>query len=618
MMLTALACFARYGRNIPMTEDWLLVPPLTGNEPDLADWLWAQNNEHRIPLPRLIMLILLKVTRGDFRAGMLFNIFSLGVLGLFMIRVSRQLRGGRTSFADAFFPIILLHLGNWDNLFWSWQLSFVVPTVLICLIILVLVRNKLLARRRDAVIGGIGLVLLPLCGAIGLLFVPFLALWFGYIGVRHWHAAKAHAGRQWIGGFLIGSAALALCLTGLYFIGYESPSWTPPRLGPGASLEAAIQFMALGFGPIARSSWMLSIIAAMGFLLFGLFATARGIIQHKGREKHRAMSIMVIFGSFILFSLAMGWGRGAVVSIWGYWPIRYAILAMPALCITFFIWTLYGPTKLRTPLQAGLFLVMGLLIPFNTIHGLHWRNWYVAGMASVERDLMEGTPRSVLAERHRDFLFHSIEPGKLADLMEMLHAAKIGPFARMRVDQVKPKNRISSLTSVHARELVTQEIRYHMPGAGEVFLVWGISGWKPVAEEMRPSGTKIKNKAMHTPMIPENGTFFAKVQLPAGKMLDYGFLITERRGIFDLARPVWDGNRDYRKLVTENGLLEVKSTKTMPNELSSVLDKGRYLLIGVGVLLVTWFSFFVILGFWTNEKRISLRQILIKSHFRKR
>jgi hypothetical protein len=341
----------------------------------------------------------------------------------------------------------------------------------------------------------------------------------------------------------------------------------------------------------------------MGVLLSGILATARGIIRNNSWEKHRAMSSMVIFGSFIIFAIAMGWGRGAVVSIWGYWPIRYVILAMPALCITFFAWALYGPAKLRSIAQTGLFLAMGLLIPFNTIHGLQWRNWYVAGMNSVEKDLLMGTPRSILAERHGKFLIHFKEPSKLADLMQMLHEANIGPFARMQEGHVKPENQISSQTSAQAQRIVTQEIRYHMPEAGEVFFVWGIDGWNTVVEEIRPRGTKVKNNVMHTPMVRDKETFVAKVQLPTGKILDYGFLITKIRGIFDLARPVWDGTKDYRKLVTKNGVIEVKSTKTMPNELSSVLDKSRYLLIGVGVLLVTWLLFFVILGFWENKKK---------------
>ena len=45
--------------------------------------------------------------------------------------------------------------------------------------------------------------------------------------------------------------------------------------------------------------------------------------------------------------------------------------------------------------------------------------------------------------------------------------------------------------------LVTQEFRYHMPEAGEVFLVWG---WQVIAEELRPAGTAVEGNVMHTPM----------------------------------------------------------------------------------------------------------------------
>jgi hypothetical protein len=46
-----LVCIATAGRNIPLAEDWNLVPAYYGLEPDLGSWLWAQNNEHRLPLP---------------------------------------------------------------------------------------------------------------------------------------------------------------------------------------------------------------------------------------------------------------------------------------------------------------------------------------------------------------------------------------------------------------------------------------------------------------------------------------------------------------------------------------------------------------------------------------
>lgn len=45
---------ARFARNIPLSEDWLMVPALAGREPDFWGWVWSQNNEHRLPVPRLV------------------------------------------------------------------------------------------------------------------------------------------------------------------------------------------------------------------------------------------------------------------------------------------------------------------------------------------------------------------------------------------------------------------------------------------------------------------------------------------------------------------------------------------------------------------------------------
>ncbi len=435
MMLVALACIAKYGRNIPLAEDWLLVAPLTGKEPNLLSWLWAQNNEHRVPLPRLMLLGLLKVTNGDFRVGMFFNAITLGVLAFCMILVTRHLRGDRTDFADAFFPVALLHIGNWENLVWSWQLSFVFPTAIICAVLLVFVSHRTLATPGTAVFTGVCLVLLPLCGAIGLVFVPFLALWLSYCGVLHWYSVKKVGGRQWLGGFLIGSAAIALCLMGLYFVGYERPYWNPPSPGLGATLKTTAKFVALGFGPVAAKSWALSTMAAFAVLLPSAVVAVSGVLRHKGLERHRALGVLLFFSTLAVFALAMGWGRSGLVPTVGM-PIRYVLLAVPAFCTAFFVWELYGARKLRTTAQRGLLLGMCLLIPFNTMAGFQWRNWYRQGMDAVEHDLLAGTPPSLLAERHRAFLIHWWDETKLADNMQMLHDAGIGPFTQMREDSV--------------------------------------------------------------------------------------------------------------------------------------------------------------------------------------
>jgi hypothetical protein len=80
MMIADLYILTKLGRVFPLNEDWWLVAPMTGNEPNLFQWYWVQNSEHSIPFPRLILIALLTISHGDYRAGMLFNIGILGAL----------------------------------------------------------------------------------------------------------------------------------------------------------------------------------------------------------------------------------------------------------------------------------------------------------------------------------------------------------------------------------------------------------------------------------------------------------------------------------------------------------------------------------------------------------
>lgn len=97
------------------------------------------------------------------------------------------------------------------------------------------------------------------------------------------------------------------------------------------------------------------------------------------------------------------------------------------------------------------------------------------------------------------------------------------------------------------------EIDYHMPEAGEVFLVWGIDGWQPLPNEQLPPRTMLENGVMHTPMTRNGDMFQAQIEVPAGVTLDYGFQIRSTQSGIPIDW-VWDG--DYTKMVSENSLIE--------------------------------------------------------------
>src|SRR5262249_35788272 len=128
-LLAALGFVGICGSNIPWMDEYDLVPVVTGHRHVTADWLWAQHNEDRIPLSYLLSLGLLGLSGNDFRAGMMFNVLGLGALALALLGTASAVRG-RPSYADAFFPLVLLQWGQAQNFLWSAQVV-VISTVLL-------------------------------------------------------------------------------------------------------------------------------------------------------------------------------------------------------------------------------------------------------------------------------------------------------------------------------------------------------------------------------------------------------------------------------------------------------------------------------------------------------
>ncbi len=422
-LASILLAIARDGRNVPFEEDWLMVGPMTGHEADLPRWLWSQNSEHRLPLPRLVNLVLLRAA-GDFRATMIFDALAVAAAAAAMILVARRLRGGGTSLADAFFPLLLLHLGNWDNLIWAWQIQFVLPTVLACVLLLVMVASRDAPSPAAAAIAAAALVGLPLSGANGLLFSPTLGLWLAY---AVWHRPGDGPPRG--GASLpVAAAGLALLLCGLYFVGYESSPWNVASPGWWATLATTGKFVALGLGPVAAKRWLFFGLVAVAVLLIALGQLIIAFRDAGPVERRRILGLAAFFAAVVLMAVAVGWGRAGRAAETGRMPSRYVLLAAPGLCAVYFTALLYGRGLLRRAFPVALAAGMALLYPLNTWMGLERRAWFGAGFAAFEQDLAAGASKEQLAARHHEFMLHWDEALMVLSLQQ-LHDARIGPFA---------------------------------------------------------------------------------------------------------------------------------------------------------------------------------------------
>jgi hypothetical protein len=285
------------------------------------------------------------------------------------------------------------------------------------------------------------MVLLPLCGGVGLLLMPFFAVWLGYCGYLNWQKAKIKGAGQGISIFFIGSVLSGLGLSIVYFIDYVRPYWNPPSPGFEATLKTAVHVLALSLGPAASKSWKLSTLVIISLLLIAVGVGVHRIFRLKGNERQRATGVLLFFGNLGLFALVLGWGRAGLAPSVGL-PIRYVLLTVPVLCVAYFIWDLYGPHKIRTTAQIALLVVACALLPFNIKSGLDWGGWYQKGMEAVKQDILAGDPPNILAERHGNFLIHWWDKKQLVKSMQMLKKAGIGPFVQMQDDPVTEESAV--------------------------------------------------------------------------------------------------------------------------------------------------------------------------------
>src|SRR5262245_59598764 len=104
----------------------------------------------------------------------------------------------------------------------------ILSAVLVGSVFLIIVRAGTRPSLGSVLLLGPIVLLLPLCGPTGLAYVPALAAWLAYSGVRL--PASHDPGGRWVKPLLLAFAVLALVLVGVYHIGYEKTESRPTLL----------------------------------------------------------------------------------------------------------------------------------------------------------------------------------------------------------------------------------------------------------------------------------------------------------------------------------------------------------------------------------------------------
>jgi hypothetical protein len=469
MVMAAAGYVIHFGSNVPYWDDWNMVDVVTGAQPVTLQWLWSPYGGHRIPLPRLVLLTLYRLSGTDFRAGMYFNVALLAGTSAVLIWASARMRGGKVSAADAVFPLLLLHWGHFENLLWSWQVGFVLAVAMTGMALAIIAAYGLAPIPKVGVIlASLVIVLLPISDVPGLVYAPALAAWIAATGVvACCDHRRGYAALLWAG------ALLTWALVIVYFQGYSHKPLAMSVTQWRAVLLTALGFVAGGLGPVGRQLWPPVLRVLPAAVLLTTFAAMGWAAARSDQSPFRSRAMLLFFIGAACLVAALGLGRTGTPA----WVGRYFLLAALIWCAAFLAWPLCLNPRVAWIAQVAMVAVLIGIAPWNFHAGLLYARDYHSRMEQFRTDLLSGMSPGQLVARH----VVSLDPcpfsgypdvgvqfrwGNLirisksfpitgavsfhdwiADKLRKLHAAKISDYARMQPDDPPVREIIPSPVS---------------------------------------------------------------------------------------------------------------------------------------------------------------------------
>lgn len=406
-----------YASRVPMRDDLELVPFVLPSSEVAWGHLWSLHNEHRVPLPKLVAAGLFDAF-DDVRAPMILNAVLLSLLAAAMMWTARKIRGS-TALVDVVFPFLWLSTGNAENLLMAFQLALVLPTVLVCTMMLVVVR-----REREDFSVGEALVLvaclaaLPLCGGPGITQWPAFALG---IALATWWTRRPFGARIAFGVGLV----LAIGIVAAYLVGYERPPTETPAHDVARTLSTAWRVIASAFGPAGATWWPLSGLACAAMALVTFVISIRAW-RERVSERPRIVAILAVFAAVATLALAIGWSRGGSGAEVGS-AVRYVTLPGPWIAATFFACLLYGDRVTRVAVPGALALILAAAHwTQNKSFGRSYGAMYSNTGREFEHDLLSRLPVQRVVTKWTERTYPNRQ--RLFRLTGFMARARVAPF----------------------------------------------------------------------------------------------------------------------------------------------------------------------------------------------
>jgi hypothetical protein len=383
--LTLLSSFwlvARYGANIPRSDEWRDVSVLLGDDPLTFDWLIRPHSVHRIPAPRLVRLLLYRVSGRDFRSALVFNVAVMALATFLALRTVGRCRGA-TARWDALLPLLLLGPSHYANFLWGFQVQFALSAALFLASIAIVASCETRPDPAKLRFLTIVLALQALCGANGVALAAPLIPW----------SLAAASGQRKVP-VVLALAAIPAVLVALYPIGLAARD--PISASPADAARTALQFLSTGLAA-AVPLWTLRSVF-VGSLTAGAFALLFRAFRKIPSERWRSSGLAACGLSMLLLAAFVGLGRAELTVNAGIQD-RYATLAAPLLLVVYLSFLLYGARSKRA-VEKALFAAVALSVPVSSTQAIGYGEFRRAQIQALERDAARGLPLEAIAARN--------------------------------------------------------------------------------------------------------------------------------------------------------------------------------------------------------------------------
>ena len=261
----------RYGVDVPVWDAWSMVPIFEKWYQNTLTWpdIWAQHNEHRLVLPRLVFLALGVASGWDTRWEMAASV--LTALLAWMIAVAQVLHGraryGRTTpWLCVGLAWLFFSLRQHENWLWGFQLQWYMNLLAVTLGAWLFSRPKL----TPGLLAG-----QALCAALAMLSMGGgAAYWLATLALlllRALDPAQRRRALRYAGFWTV----LFVAFLAWYLHGYATPGH---HAGVGALAKSPtdvvrylLLFVAGILSPMATESWLWVAVGGLGLCGLGLF-----------------------------------------------------------------------------------------------------------------------------------------------------------------------------------------------------------------------------------------------------------------------------------------------------------------------------------------------------------